>query len=87
MIGWTNVENGLPEPELPGNLQTFSFLTDRFKFRPILFIGLIEDKNCFDKYRSYFGHYNHDLKIWQDAYGTHIRGVTHWTEYNEPADL
>jgi hypothetical protein len=87
MIDWTKVEDGLPEREQPGIMQVYSFLTDRFKFRPIFFIGLIEDRNCFDKYRSYFGHYNHDLKIWQTMEGQHIRGVTHWTEYNEPADL
>lgn len=87
MINWTKVENGLPEPELAGGLQSFSFLTDRFKFRPILFIGLIEDNNCFDKYRSYFGRYNHQLKIWQSVEGHHVRGVSHWSVYNEPADL
>jgi hypothetical protein len=87
MINWTRVENGLPEKELPGNLQTFAFLTARFKFRPVLFIGLKEDHNCFDKYRSYFGRFNHELKVWMDMDGYHVMGVTHWTIYNEPEDL
>lgn len=87
MINWTKVEERLPVNIPLGRMQSFSFLTDRFPFMPLMFIGLVQDANCFDKYRSYHGRYNHELKIWQNMAGEQVLGVSHWTEYNEPEDL
>lgn len=85
MIQWTKVEEQMPQPL--EKFQNYSFLTDRFQFRPLLFIGLVQYKNSHDKYRSYFGRYNHDGKMWVNMEGEQIYGVTQWTEYNEPEDL
>lgn len=85
MIQWTKVEDEMPKPL--ERFQNYSFLTDRFQFRPLFFVGLVQDKDSHDKYRSFFGRYNHDAKMWLNMAGERIYGVTHWTEYNEPEDL
>lgn len=84
MIQWTKVEDEMPKPL--EKFQNYSFLTERFHFRPLLFIGLL-NTNTGSKYKTYFGRYNHDAKMWVNVEGAKINGVTHWTEYNEPDDL
>lgn len=85
MINWTNVKDDMPLPL--ENFASYSFLTNRFRFRPCLFIGLVQDTNSMDKYRSYFGRFDHDTKMWLTMQNEQIFGVVQWTEYNEPSDL
>lgn len=85
MIDWTNVKDAMPEPL--ENFASYSFLTDRFRFRPCFFIGMVQDANSMDKYRSYFGRFDHVTNMWLTMQNEQVFGVAFWTEYNEPSEL